>query len=91
MPANKTKPLWGADHQNARLAELKKLMEVIEDEVTGLLVKPAHDSAALGRQLLRLLQDPELRRRIGVAGRRRVEEKFHLERNVTELLSHYAL
>ncbi len=65
--------------------------EVIEDGITGLLVTPPHDSAALAQQLLRLLADPGLRRRMGMAGRRRVEEKFHLERNVAQILTHYNL
>jgi glycosyltransferase involved in cell wall biosynthesis len=65
--------------------------EVVEDQVTGLLVRPANDSAELARKLLRLLNDAELRRQMGAAGRCRVEDKFHLERNVAQLLTHYAL
>jgi glycosyltransferase involved in cell wall biosynthesis len=65
--------------------------EVVEEGVTGLLVRPPEDSAALARQLLRLLADPQARREMGAAGRRRVEQKFHLERNVAQLVAHYEL
>ncbi len=65
--------------------------EVIEDRVTGLLVTPPHDPTALATQLLRLLADAGLRRRMGIAGRKRVEAKFNLERNVAQLLTHYDL
>jgi glycosyltransferase involved in cell wall biosynthesis len=45
---------------------------------TGLLV-PVADPAALARALARLLDDPELRSRLGAGGRRRMEERFSLE------------
>lgn len=47
----------------------------VEEGVTGLLVPPKDDSA-LAARLGRLLRDPELRRRMGRAGRRRVEREF---------------
>ncbi len=62
--------------------------EVIEDGVTGLLNAPK-DTAQLARNLLRLLNDPELRRRMGLAGRRTVEEKFQLEKIVAEVVRQY--
>ena len=45
--------------------------DLVEDGVTGLLVEPG-DRAALRAALERLLADPELRRRMGREGRRRV-------------------
>ncbi|MFO0969435.1 MAG: glycosyltransferase family 4 protein [Gemmataceae bacterium] len=49
--------------------------EMIEHERTGLLVRtPAEFAAAIER----LACDAELRRRLGEAGRRRVEEKYHV-------------
>lgn len=53
--------------------------EVVVDEETGLLV-PAGDEAALEQALRRLLDSPELRRRLGDAGRERAEREFDLPR-----------
>jgi glycosyltransferase involved in cell wall biosynthesis len=47
--------------------------EVVGD--AGLLV-PVRDSRAIGRAIKRLVDDPELRRTLGAAARRRVEENF---------------
>jgi len=41
----------------------------------GLLV-PVRDSRAIGGAIKRLVDDPELRRTLGAAARRRVEENF---------------
>lgn len=49
--------------------------EVVEHEVTGLLVPP-RDAAALAGAVLRLLDDPELAAGLGAAARARVEEQF---------------
>jgi glycosyltransferase involved in cell wall biosynthesis len=62
--------------------------EVIADEETGILVPP-RDSAALAGAMTRLLENPELARRFGEAGRRRVEEHFSVERSVRETESLY--
>ena len=52
--------------------------EVIEDGVSGLL-EPAGDVEAHSRAVLRLLQTPELARRIGDGARARVLERFRSE------------
>ena len=49
--------------------------EIVTHEETGLLT-PAGDVEALAGSILRLLEDPGLRQRIGEAARRRFEEKF---------------
>ncbi len=49
--------------------------EAVETERTGLLV-PERDPLALADALERLLQDADLRERLSVAGRARVEERF---------------
>ena len=53
--------------------------EVVVDGETGLLVPPG-DDAALERALRRLIASPELRRRLGAAGRTRAETQFDLPR-----------
>jgi glycosyltransferase involved in cell wall biosynthesis len=51
---------------------------MIEDGVTGLLVPP-NDPSALAGAIGRLLSDPRMARRLGVAARRRVEEDYSRE------------
>jgi colanic acid/amylovoran biosynthesis glycosyltransferase len=60
--------------------------ELVEHRASGLLVDPANPeelAAAIGE----LLADPELRARLGAAGRVRVEERFSLPKIVEELLA----
>ena len=52
--------------------------EVVSDGHTGLVVPPA-DPHALSTALNRLLTDPELRRRLGSAGRDRARSRFSAE------------
>jgi glycosyltransferase involved in cell wall biosynthesis len=49
------------------------MVDMVEDGVSGVLVPPA-DSAALAAALRRLLADPQLRHRLGAAGRERVRQ-----------------
>lgn len=51
--------------------------DLVADGATGLLVPPA-DPDALAAALDRVLADPELRRRLGAAGRERARERFDL-------------
>src|SRR5207253_9635771 len=51
------------------------LLDLVVDEETGLLVPP-RDVGALRAALERLLGDQELRRRLGAAARKRIEERF---------------
>jgi L-malate glycosyltransferase len=57
--------------------------EAVEDGVTGLLVPP-RDPGALARAVRRLLQDPELAGRFGVAARQRAVKHFSFERMIRE-------
>ena len=54
--------------------------ELISDGAQGLLVAPS-DEEGLARAIARLLDDPELRRRIGQAGRARILEQYDLDTN----------
>jgi glycosyltransferase involved in cell wall biosynthesis len=53
--------------------------ELVQDGVTGMLVASS-DEAALSSALDLLLRDPDLRRRLGAAGRERALERFDLPR-----------
>ena len=52
---------------------------------------PARDSRALATAITRLLDDGELRERMGNAGRARVAEKFTLAKMVEQVLAVYNL
>lgn len=58
--------------------------ELIENGRHGLLVAPS-DDIALADALARLARDPGLRRQLGAAGRERVMDKYHLDRNTGHL------
>jgi colanic acid/amylovoran biosynthesis glycosyltransferase len=58
--------------------------ELIRDGLDGLLV-PASSEQALSDALERLISDAELRRRLAIAGRHRVEELYDLQKNVRAL------
>jgi len=62
--------------------------EIIEDGKSGLLV-PAHEPASLAEAILRLLNDPELARALGRAGRERVAKIFSFERLLGETTGLY--
>jgi colanic acid/amylovoran biosynthesis glycosyltransferase len=62
--------------------------ELVEHEHSGLLF-PAGDWQSLARNLARLIGDEELRRRLGAAGRSRVELEFDVERTVEPLVERY--
>lgn len=62
--------------------------EQVEEGVTGLLVEPS-DPAGLADALQRLLEDPALRRRMGDAGRERVNRLFSTRAYVDGVLREY--
>ena len=64
--------------------------ELIEDRRTGFLVERG-DSAAMAEKILALLDDPNLRRSMGEAGRLVAETRFDVRKNVTEVLRLYGI
>jgi len=62
--------------------------EVIENEITGLLVPPG-DTEALARAIMSLANDPQKRRAMGQAGRTVVEDKFNPQKIAQQLVGHY--
>jgi glycosyltransferase involved in cell wall biosynthesis len=64
--------------------------ELIEEGVSGHLVSRS-DTRAMSDRILGLLSDPELRRRMGAAGRVTAAAKFDLRKNVTQLIESYGI
>jgi glycosyltransferase involved in cell wall biosynthesis len=62
--------------------------EAVTDGREGLLVAP-RDAEALARALERLWRDPELRARMGEAGRETATSRFELDRQLREFLALY--
>lgn len=63
--------------------------EIIEHEVSGLLVEPG-DAESLAKSIRRVLEDAELRRRMAVKGRVRAEERFDVTRAVGTMRQWFA-
>jgi len=64
------------------------ISSVIEDRVTGLLVEP-ESSRSIAGAVLRLLNQPGLRRQYGEAGRNKVLRNFNMENYVGRFQSTY--
>jgi glycosyltransferase involved in cell wall biosynthesis len=64
------------------------IVDVVVDGVTGIHVPPKN-SGALAEGLMRLIREPERRRRFGEAGRRRVEEMFDEKKQTEMLIARY--
>lgn len=64
------------------------LVDAVEDEVTGLLVPP-RDPKALRVALERLLADPELRWRLGEAGRKKVRTELSWDEATVATIAAY--
>lgn len=64
--------------------------ELIDHGVHGLLVAP-EDPVALSAAILQLARDPALRRKLGDAGRARVEREFRFEEHIMRLARHFGL
>ncbi len=64
--------------------------ELVTDNESGYLVERG-DTKAMAERILALVRQPELRSGMGRKGRERVEAKFDLQKNVTQLLQVYGL
>jgi glycosyltransferase involved in cell wall biosynthesis len=62
--------------------------EIIENGREGYLLSPT-EPEAWARAVRTIAESPELRREMGLAGRRRVEQAFTVERHVAAMLSVY--
>jgi glycosyltransferase involved in cell wall biosynthesis len=66
---------------------LAAIPEMVRDGESGLLASPGK-VGQLADALESLLRDPQLRARVGAAGRRDVEEKFDVDKTAAQLLEH---
>jgi len=64
------------------------LVDAVEDGVTGLLVPP-RDPAALKAAIERLLEDPELRDRLGLAGREKARRELSWDVSTAATIAAY--
>lgn len=62
--------------------------EVIDKDVEGLLVPPA-DAAAIAAAVERLIDEPQRAQQLGIAARRKVLDRYHLEHNVERLATEF--
>jgi len=62
--------------------------EILDNGRAGIIVPPG-DVEALASALTKLMADPELRRNLGAAARRRFQERFHPDRVMGEILEVY--
>ena len=80
--------------QSQRLAcvstDVSAIPELIEHDVTGLLVPPGHPIALAG-VLARLIRDPEERARLGAAGEHYVRRNFSMEAGIDLLATRFGL
>jgi glycosyltransferase involved in cell wall biosynthesis len=71
-------------------SNISRIPELIEDGHSGLLIPP-HDAQALADALARMQEDPDLRRRLGRAGRDKITREYDLRQNATTLAQYFAL
>ncbi len=64
------------------------LQDVVEDGVSGFHV-PVGDVDAIKTKLIELIRDPELRKKVGVAARKRVAEHYDLKQNAAIMIREY--
>ena len=62
--------------------------EIIENGVTGLLVPP-RSPEELAQAIIKILQNPEMARQMGMAGRKRAREHFSIEQYVSKIQEIY--
>lgn len=65
------------------VSDIPGLRAPVEEGVTGLIV-PLHDHQAMAAAFRRLAEDPELRRRMGSAGRSKAVERYDLNREAKQ-------
>ena len=65
-------------------SRLSGIPELVEEGETGLLVTPG-DSVGIARALMSIRDDTAMARRLAIAGRKKIEDQFDVNRNAAEL------
>jgi glycosyltransferase involved in cell wall biosynthesis/GT2 family glycosyltransferase len=60
--------------------------EIVEDGVSGILVPP-HDENALAGAIVKLIENDNLRMELGKNARKRVEERFDIDKNIVKYVA----
>ncbi|MFL6275188.1 MAG: glycosyltransferase family 4 protein [Blastocatellia bacterium] len=69
-------------------SDISGCRDVVIDGKTGLLVQP-RDEQAIASAILTLIENPDMRRRMGTLGRRVVEQKYRIQQKIKELEAAY--
>ncbi len=63
--------------------KIAAIPEIVEDGVSGILVHP-NDENALAEVVIKLIEDQSLRKSLGDNARKRIEERFDINRNIVK-------
>lgn len=69
-------------------SNISGIPELVEDNRNGFLIPP-RDVGALVAAIERLIQEPDLRRQFGMAGREKIEKEFSLQLNAAKLAQYF--
>ncbi|HEX67912.1 MAG TPA: glycosyltransferase, partial [bacterium] len=76
-------------HKPVVATRVGPIPEIIIEEKTGILVSP-QNVEELSNAILRMISEPELRRKMGEAGWRRLRENFSLEKMIEKYVKFYS-
>ncbi len=65
--------------------DITGIPEIVENGVSGILVPP-HDEVKLSEAVIELIQNENLRNRLGINARKRVEDRFDINKNVGQFI-----
>ena len=60
--------------------------EIVEDGISGILIPP-NDEKNLAEEMIRLIEDHDLRKKLGECARKKVEERFDINKNVMKYIN----
>ncbi|HEX9830934.1 MAG TPA: glycosyltransferase, partial [Thermodesulfobacteriota bacterium] len=60
--------------------------EVVEDGVSGILIPP-NDENALAEAMIKLIENHDLREKLGENARKKIEERFDINKNIVKYVA----